>query len=137
MKRNIPFVLIAFVASLLISSCNAEKSDSPKPDQIENTLKSVSLFKDSVGVDSKQLLADFDLVNEAIAEIGYPDAGYRIWEVKNNDADFRYLIEGYWPDMEMYQKIHDHELYKKAVSVESASFSALKQTWYYRFDSVK
>lgn len=137
MKRNILFVLISLITFVSITSFSQNKSDSLQKPKIENTLKSVSLFTDTLGVDSKQLLADFEKVNKAIAEIGYPNAGYRIWEVKNNDADFRYLIEGYWPDMETYQKIHDHELYKKAISVESASFGALKQTWYYRFDKVK
>ena len=137
MKKNIPFILISLAAFIFLASFNSKKKDSLEKVKIENTLKSVSLFKDTVGVDSKQLLADFRKVNKAIAEIGYPDAGYRIWEVKSEDAGFRYMIEGYWPDMETYRKIHSHELYQKATSVESASFNALKQTWYYRFDRVK
>lgn len=137
MKKAIPVIIVIFAALVFLVSFSSEKADLPVQAKIENTLKSVSLFKDTVGVDSKQLLADFEKVNKAIAEIGYPDAGYSIWEVKSEDAGFRYMIEGFWPDMETYREIHNHELYKKATSVESASFNVLKQTWYYRFEMVR
>lgn len=137
MKKAIPLVLSSLTILFIITSFIKNKNESISRVKIENTLKSVSLFKDTLGIDSKQLLADFEKVNKAIAAIGYPDAGYQIWEVKSQDADFRYMIEGHWPDMETYRKIHSHELYKQAISVESANWKALEQTWYYRFDKVE
>ena len=129
--------MFGVIVLIVITSFSHEKSDSPVQAKIVNTLKSVSLFQDTVGIDSKQLLADFERVNKAIAAIGYPDAGYQIWEVQSEDSGFRFMIEGYWPDMETYRKIHSHELYKNATAAESDSWKALKQTWYYRFAKVK
>lgn len=136
MKKT-ALLLVSLVILILITSFSQKEGDSSAPEKIENTLKSVSLFKDTVGIDSQQLFADFEKVNKAISTIGYPDAGYRIWEVQSEDAGFRFMIEGYWPDMETYRKIHGHELYIKATAEESVSWKALKQTWYYKFDKVK
>ena len=120
--------MFGVIVLIVITSFNHEKSDSPAQAKIENTLKSVSLFKDTVGIDSKQLLSDFEKVNKAIAAIGYPDAGYQLWEVQGENNEFRYVIAGYWPDMKTYRKIHSHELYKKATAVVSDGWKALKQT---------
>lgn len=137
MKKTSPLILLSLITLITITSFSQKKGDSLAPGKIENTLKSVSLFKDTVGIDSQQLFADFEKVNKAISAIGYPDAGYQIWEVQDKNAGFRYMIEGYWPDVETYRKIHGHELYIKATAEESVSWKALKQTWYNKFDMVK
>lgn len=94
-------------------------------------------MQDTLGTDPAQLYAEFERVNVAIDSIGYPDAGYQIWEVNGDDSlGFRFMVEGYWPDQKTYDLIHDHELYKKATSLEFASWSGLKNTWYHRFSRV-
>ena len=135
MKSSVIFLLFS---SLLIQfSCDQSKEELSNKPLIENTLKSVSLFQDSIGVDPIQIYADFQKVNIAIDSIGYPDAGYKLWEVISDDKlDFRFMVEGYWPDKKTYDLIHDHELYKKATKVENATWSSLKSTWYYRFNKI-
>lgn len=139
MKKTHLSILLFFtvIAVLFLTgSFDNKKIDTGKNPPIKNTLKSVSLFKDTVGVEASQLFADMENINAAIAEIGYPDAGYKIWEVRGDGKDFRFMVEGYWPDLETYRKIHDHELYKKAIGVKYESWAALKSTWYNKFDKV-
>ena len=122
---------------LFVFSCTPPKEESDIA-KIENTLQSVSMWNDSLLVDPAELLASLERINEAIDSIGYPDAGYKLWLVKSDSAlDFRFMIEGFWPDQEIYDVIHDHELYKQATSGEDALWQNLNNTWYQRFTRVK
>ena len=90
-----------------------------------------------MGVDLSKLYADFEKVNIAIDSIGYPDAGYKIWEVISDDTlDFRFMVEGYWPDKQTYDLIHDHELYQNAANMDNPRWASLKGTWYHRFNRI-
>ena len=51
---------------------------------IPNTLKSVSVLSDSVGVDPLILLMFIEGQNKAVDSIGYPDAGYKLWLVQSD-----------------------------------------------------
>jgi len=131
-------LIIISVILFLYNGCEQKKEDPAKPAQIKNTLKSVSLMQDTVRVDPAELYAGFEKVNIAIDSIGYPDAGYKLWEVISEDSlNFRFMVEGYWPDKKTYELIHNHELYKKATSVEFAAWSGLKNTWYHRFNRIE
>jgi quinol monooxygenase YgiN len=133
--RNLPVVLILVV----IFSFGFNLNNSSKKKKIENTLQSVSLFQVNGEVDPIQLYKDFESVNKAIEKIGYPDAGYVLWEVKSDDdVDFRFMVVGHWPDQETYTLIHEHPLYKKATDqVKEGGFKSLKSTWYHRFNKIK
>ena len=133
--RNLTVVILFAV----ILSFGFNLNDSSKKKEIENTLKSVSLFQAEGEIDPIQLYKDFETVNQAIDKIGYPDAGYVLWEVKSDDnVDFRFMVEGFWPDQETYTLIHDHPLYKKATDqVKEGYFKSLKSTSYYRFNKIK
>ena len=62
-----------------------------------------------------ELLASLERVNTSIDSIGYPDAGYRLWLLKSDSImNFKFMIEGLWPDQNGYNIIHDNDLYKKA-----------------------
>lgn len=141
MKKEVIVVRNLALALLLsvIFSFGFNLNDSSKKKTIENTLKSVSLFQVDGEIDPIQLYKDFETVNEAIDKIGYPDAGYVLWEVKSEDnVDFRFMIEGFWPNQETYNLIHDHPLYKKATDqVKEGYFKSLKSTWYYRFNKIQ
>jgi len=132
-------ILSLLLVLLIFFSCDQSEDESGDQTKIENTLKSVSLFQDSLGIDPSKLFADFEKVNVAIDSIGYPDAGYKIWEVVSDDSlSFRFMVEGFWPDQKTYEIIHNHELYKKATTEnENSSWISLKSTWYYRFNRVR
>ena len=66
--------------------------------------------------------------------IGYLDAGYKIWQVDSQDSlDFKFMVEGYWPDQKTYDIIHKHELFKKIRKTVKTNFEGLQSTWYHRF----
>ena len=135
---NLSFgILITLVVFCISFSCKQKATELDKPIKIENTLKSVSLWLDSIPVDPNTLLKSFERVNTAIDSIGYPDAGYKLWEVVSNDSlNFKIMIEGYWPDQKAYDIIHNHELYIKAFESEKTITEGLKRTWYYRFNKI-
>ena len=137
--KNFLLVFLTALSTLFIYSCTQEntKSGTPVP-KIENTLKSVSLFQDSTNADPGKLQASIEKLNQAIDSIGYPDAGYKIWQVDSQDSlDFKFMVEGYWPDQKTYDIIHEHELYKKIRETVKTNFEALQSTCYHKFKKVK
>jgi len=88
-------------------------------------------------IDPADLLTSLKNTNDAIDSIGYPDAGYKIWFVQSDTVvDYRFLVEGYWPNQAIYDTIHNHELYLKATEADEELWSKLKSTWYGRFKIV-
>ncbi len=138
MKRTIPITSIWILAlSFVLVSCTTQAEETQEPTRIENTLKSVSFWQDSLKVDPVKLLVSLEQVNKAIDSIGYPDAGYQLWLVQSDTvADLRFLINGYWPNQEVYDEIHNHELYKKAMNLE-VIMDKLNLISYDRFIKVK
>jgi len=137
MKKNI--LLIVFLAAIVLTAtfCNTRKEEVQEIDKIPNTLQSVSYFQDTVGMDPQDLLTFFNKWNKAIDEIGYPDAGYKIWVIQEDTSNINYMIEGHWPDQETYDKIHDHELYQKVYEENQDKFEGLISIDYHRFKEIK
>jgi len=130
-------IVVAIVISFN-SSCSQKDVDKEESASIENTLKSVSLFQDSIRVEPAKLLASLERVNRAIDSIGYPDAGYQLWIVQSDTAaNYRFMINGLWPTQEVYDEIHNNELYKNAMEGDEELWNNMKSTWYDRFTRVK
>lgn len=132
---------LSLIISLIIGSCTQPKAE---PDvTIENTLKSVSFWYDSVGIDPHELFLSLERVNKVIDTIGYPDAGYKLWLIQSDtNKTYRFMMEGYWPDQAIYDTIHNNELYKRADAAlaskeEEELWNALKNISYNRFILVK
>jgi len=133
-KANPISILLIFFTLSILFSCTKPSSEFEGPVKIENTLKSVSLWYDSIPIEPAALLASFERVNTAIDSIGYPDAGYKLWLLKSeSEMNFRFMVEGYWPDQNGYNVIHDHKLYKKAMEAEQQLWAGLKMVQYHRF----
>ena len=131
-------VLVAITVFSISFSCKQKDVDKEESIKIENTLKSVSLWQDSIQVDPAKLLASLERVNEAIDSIGYPDAGYKLWLNQSDTViNFKFMINGFWPNQEVYDEIHDNELYKNSIEGDEELWNNLKQTWYNRFTRVK
>jgi len=136
-KASLIGIFLIFFALLIFYSCTQPKSELKESIKIENTLKSVSLWNDSIPIDPTELLASLERVNVAIDSIGYPDAGYKLWQLKSDSImNFTLMIEGYWPDQNGYKTIHDHELYKTAMEAEEQTWAGLENTWYNRFTKI-
>ncbi len=138
--KKLFFTISVFMAVTVffISSCTQKDIEKEGSSKIENTLKSVSYWQDSLKVDPAKLLVSLEQANKAIDSIGYPDAGYKLWIVQSDTAaDYRFLINGYWPNQEVYDEIHNHELYKNATEEDEELWNNLYQIKYDRFTRVK
>ena len=137
MKKNILFIV--FLAAIVITAtfCSTDKEEVQEIVKIPNTLQSVSYFQDTIGMDPQELLTFFNQWNKAIVEIGYPDAGYKIWLIQEDTSNINYMVEGHWPDQETYDKIHDHELYQKVYEENQDKFEGLVSVEYRRFKEIK
>jgi hypothetical protein len=82
------------------------------------------------------VLAD---INAAIAEIGYPNAGYRVFKVQSDSAaEYVYLWEGNWPSQGAYDVIHENEAYVAAFEAHRPVFDALADAHvYHRYVEVR
>jgi hypothetical protein len=131
-------VIIVAVTVFSISSCTQKDIEKEESSKIENTLKSVSLWQDSIKVDPAKLMASLEHINKAIDSIGYPDAGYQLWLLQSDTvADYRFLINGYWPNQEAYDEIHNHELYNNSTEWNTDFWKNLHMIRYDRFTRVK
>jgi hypothetical protein len=142
MKTKTFFIGLSFllVIALIFTHCDQKMNKTNDAIKIENTLKSVSLWYDSAGIDPARLLASLERVNTAIDSIGYPDAGYKLWMVQSDTSkDYRFMVEGYWPDQETYDLIHKHELYINADkdAEQEDLWAGLKSVSYNRFILVR
>lgn len=132
------FLFLCLFLALINGSCTQNLKKTQDVSKIENTLKSVSLWSDSTGYDPRELFLSFDRINKAIDSIGYPDAGYNLWLIQSDSvSDFRFLIEGYWPDQAIYDTIHANDLYKNAFEKEMKLWVGFKSYSYNRFTLVK
>ena len=132
-------LFLSLIISLIIVSCTQKQAE-PEA-KIENTLKSVSFWYDSIGVDPHELLLSIERTNKVIDTIGYPDAGYELWLVQSDtNKAYRFMIEGYWPNQAIYDTIHNHQLYKNnnpTTKAEEDLWKALKGVDYNRFTLVE
>lgn len=134
MKRCIYiFGLVTLSISLTSVSCTNPVKEIEESTKIENTLQSVSYWKDTIGYDTQQLLDVFNIFNEAIDSIGYPDAGYKLWLIQEDSSEIRFMVEGLWPNQEVYDEIHNHQLYKDAQESDDINWDGLVNIEYHRF----
>ena len=92
---------------------------------------------DTVGCDPQRLLDALTKTNEAIDEIGNPDTGYKLWIIQADTSDIRFMFEGFWPDQQAYDIIHNHQLYHDAQVTDSTTWDGLVSVDYHRFVRVK
>lgn len=131
-------VFFALLIAMVVGGCTQNKA--VPETRIDNTLKSVTYFYDSVGIDPHLLFISLEQMNKAIDSIGYPDAGYKVWLVQSDtNKAYRFVIEGYWPNQAIYDTIHNSVLYKDANEAVSSDeiWKALKDVSYNRFKLVK
>lgn len=138
MKRFFPIIgLVTLTITLFSFSCTNPVKKVEEPVKIENTLQSVSYFKDTLSSNPDELLKGIISFNEAIDKIGYPDAGYEIWIIKEDESGIRFMVQGNWPNEEVYEEIHEHELFKEASKTISEIFTGLVSVEYHQFKKLK
>ncbi len=102
-------------------------------------LKSLHLLNLPAEVSESQLASALEHINSAIAEVGYPGAGYTLFKVQSDTtAEYQYLWEGNWPSQAAYDVIHQNEAYTAAFEMHQALFDALAQAHvYHRYVEVR
>lgn len=131
-------LFISLLIIILVSSCTDKPKESQKVDAIPNTLISISFYGDSTGTDASAIAQSFEKVNKVIDSIGYPDAGYKFWLVQSDTSkNIKFMIQGSWPDQEVYNTIHKNESYLNAMKDLQKAASNLKSLSYNRFTLVK
>jgi hypothetical protein len=137
MKRFISIIgIVTLSISIISTSCTSPVKEIEETTTIENTLQSVSYLKDTIGYDTQQLLEDFNLFNEVIDSIGYPDAGYKLWLIQEDSSEIRFMIEGFWPNQAIYDEIHNHQLYKDTWENNDIDLTGLIPVEYHRFTKI-
>lgn len=129
-------LLLSMIFSVIILNCTQKKAE--PVGKIENTLKSISFWSDSIKIEPSTLLLSFERINKAIDSLGYPDAGYKLWLIQGDTIrNFRFMVEGFWPNQAIYDTIHKSELYRNVMKAEEQIFEGLNMVTYNRFMIVK
>lgn len=118
----------AAVATVLAATVGAQHlAAGPEP-----ALKSHHLLNLPASVTEADLAAALGAFNGAVAEAGYPHAGYRLWKVTGEQAgDYAYLWEGNWPNQEAYDVIHSHPAFEAAVEQWESFFEPVMEAQVY------
>lgn len=95
--------------------------------------RSIHLFDLPAGVTEAEWSAAIAEMNNAIAELGYPGAGYYLYKAQDADAkNYRYYFEGVWPSAEAYKKIHEDPAWIAASKKSEAMYDKIKAVEIYR-----
>jgi hypothetical protein len=109
--------LLCLCLCLLPSVAMAQASTQALSSDPGSQLKSVHLFSLTFDVEEALLINALQSLNEAVAEVGYPEFGYRLWEVSiGDDGTFTHLLEGTWPNQETYDEIHRAEVFRQTAA---------------------
>jgi len=142
------YSIVSTLLLLALMACNSKTSES---DQVKETSldvlpgvqevvqyltpnqKSIHLFNLPEGVSEQQFVGSISDVNSAITEIGYPGVGYHLYKVESDTIqEYRYFMEGLWPNPETYKIIHENDKWKQTIEKHSEVFSDVMATQLYR-----
>lgn len=88
--------------------------------------KSLHLFKLPGDVTETQLSEFLAEMNTAIKEEGYPGSGYHLYKISDNNSEYKYFMEGVWPDAETYDKIHNSASWKATAEKGKAMIDKIR-----------
>jgi hypothetical protein len=84
------------------------------PDVNDKKYTTVHLLKISDDLAISALNEEMQKVNALIAGSGYPDCGYVIRNITQEEGTaYNYMVQGNWRNPEIYKVIHDLEGYKR------------------------
>lgn len=132
-------IFFGFILLALVGACAHQSKELTQNSKIENKLLSVTLLDDSAGINPTELLSIFERLNKAIDSIGYPDAGYKLWQIQGDSIkNFRFMLEGHWPNQAIYDTIHHNKLYLMNWTEEVQKvWGKMKTVSYTRFQLVE
>lgn len=111
--------------SVLFLACDSQ-DDRQAPVTQGPALKSLHLITLPGDVSDEEVASALNVINERIADLGYPQAGYRMWKANGEvTTGYTHLWEGYWPSQAAYDEIHESEEYKQAGESNQALWEKL------------
>ncbi len=88
-------------------------------------IRSVHLLNLPSEVSEADLAEALGKLNAAVAEAGYPEAGYGLWKVTGEQSgEHAYLWEGVWPSQDGYDAIHESESWQAAWEATAEVYKA-------------
>jgi len=85
------------------------------PDPADKNLSSIHFLKVPNDLNIAELQDYMNIVNQAIASLGYTDCGYKLLKVDPESSEqFNYVVVGKWINDETYKIIHNSDAFKKA-----------------------
>jgi len=95
--------------------------------------KSIHLFNLPKGISEEQFIASVSELNSAIRELGYSGVGYHVYKAESDTIqEYRYFLEGLWPDPETYKTIHEDEKWKQAAEKNNDMWEKVLAVQIYR-----
>lgn len=131
---------ITFFILIAIVSCVSTVDEGPeKAGLLQYEVTSLHLIDSTLNVSEVEFVKVLDDVNDVIAEIGYPGAGYSLWKVQDDSImQYRFMMLSSWPDKAAYDSIHSSEAFNSAWEKHTEFFEpAREQSIYQRYDLVK
>ncbi len=124
MSRRTLFSLVGVAAFLLV----ALPAYRPTSTSSSVALKSHHLLNLPATVTEADFVGFLQEMNGAVAESGYPHAGYRLWKVSGEQAgEYAYLFEGSWPSQAAYDSIHAHPAWRAAEERLRTTYDAVAE----------
>ncbi len=76
--------------------------------------------------------------NQMLAQLGYPNVQYRLWKVHGEQGgNYSYLWDSIWPDRATYDKVHEHEAWRKLYERHRQAFEEIFENQIYnRYEEV-
>ena len=138
MKR-IYYLIFGFISFIIVSCGSPLDEGIEKAELLQFEVTSLHLWDSTLNVSEVELVKVLDEVNDAIAELGYPGAGYLLWKVQNDTLmQNRYMMLGSWPDKVAYDSIHKSEAWQSVWEKHSEFLESMKeQSVYSRYELVK
>ena len=136
--------IISILMLLTIMACNSNASESGQAEEpisqekeviqyLTPKQKSIHLFSLPEGVSEEQFITAISELNSAVNELGYSGVGYQVYKVQSDTIqEYRYFVEGLWPDPETYRIIHEDEKWKQAAENNEEMWGKVSEVEIYR-----
>jgi len=138
MKKFLHLIAL-FILYSFVSCVSTVDEGSEKAELLQYEVTSLHLIDSTLNVSELEFAKVLDDINDVIAEIGYPGAGYSLWKVQDDSImQYRFMILSSWPDKAAYDSIHSSEAFNSAWEKHTEFFEpAREQSIYQRYDLVK
>lgn len=135
--RSLLFLLL--ILSLLFScqldqpKLNIDSKDVSVSSTNSLPVKSVLLYDTIQRWPIDTILSALADINQVVGNIEQRHAGYSLWKVQSDTIeDYRYLIQGHWPDQSSYDSIHVNPDFRKALDKNIHIFTETRKWDLYR-----